>query len=292
MMNSMTGFGQAAGEVEGRTVSVELKSVNNRYKDVVVRSPRAYAALEDEIKKTVGAKIVRGRVDVYIQVDDRAAKRGNLKLDLDLARTYHQLIDQLKDELNLVGQPSLSDFLSLKDVITYEEESPDLDAFLEGLRPVVIEALDKLIAMRQTEGRALAADFRGRLAEMAERLDRIERRRDTVVVEAKNKLEARLKSLSEDLDLDQQRLHQEAAYIIDRSDITEEIVRLRSHFDQFGRLLESDGGVGRRLDFLIQEMNREINTIGSKSSDVDVTNAVVDLKTELEKLREQAQNVE
>ncbi|MEW6264658.1 MAG: YicC/YloC family endoribonuclease [Thermodesulfobacteriota bacterium] len=292
MIQSMTGFGRVESLTAGKSTVVEVRSVNNRFRDVAVRLPRAYAALEEEVKKVVAGRISRGRIDIWIQVDESLNRRQSLKLDLDLAGAYQGLLIELKKALGLNGEPGLEHFLNLKDIFRHEDEGPDLEAFWTGLKPLIEEALEKLIRMRSNEGASLAADFRDRLAIMADWTEEVWSRRETAAIEFKNRLETRIKALTGGMDLDQGRLLQEVAYLVDRSDITEEIVRLRSHFDQFNGLIGAEGPVGRRLEFLLQEMGREVNTIGSKSSDVAVTNRVLDLKTELEKLREQVQNVE
>jgi uncharacterized protein (TIGR00255 family) len=292
MLKSMTGFGQACGIVLDRSITVEIRSVNNRYRDVVVKVPRAYAATEEFIKKMVGEQVSRGRLDVWVQVDEMNALGKSITLDIESAKTYHRLLETLQQELGLDGTIKLSDLTQFTDIFKHEVEKLDMDAYLDGLAPIVDIALERLSDMRSTEGHAIAADFGQRLDLMADSLNTIEDRRQVVVDECKTKIEARIQNLIEGPELDEGRLLQEVAYIIDRSDITEEVVRLRSHFRQFQTLIAGDGAVGRRLDFLLQEINREVNTIGSKSSDVHITNCVVNLKTELEKLREQVQNVE
>ena len=292
MIHSMTGFGRAEGLVMDREVAVEIKTVNNRFKDVIVRLPKQLAAIEDGVRKVVGNRLNRGRVEVWVQVGSASTEAGALTLDLALARHVHGLLRELKKELDLSAEIAIPDLLNFKDIITVKEEALDVEAFQTGLTPIINEALDKLIAMRQTEGQALAADIQDRLTAMTGYAAEIGARRDLVIEEAKTKLEAKIKALVEDVEIDQVRLAQEVAYIVDRSDITEEIVRLGSHFDQVEGVMNGRGAVGRRLEFLLQEMNREVNTIGSKSSDVTITNRVVDLKTELEKLREQVLNIE
>ena len=292
MLHSMTGFGRAAGKVMDREVTVELRSVNNRFREVVVRSSKAYAALEESIKKVVAGRVARGRLDLWMQVNESENRQQSLSVDMALAKAYRDIMERLKSELNLSGEVTLPQLIQFKDVIGFQDETLDLDAFLEGLTPVLNEALDKLVLMRQTEGQAIAADFQNRLTRMSAWVDEITSRQVGMVEEIKNKLEARIKALTEGLELDQGRLMQEVAYLVDRSDITEELVRLRSHFEQFDAVLQTEGAVGRRLDFLLQEINREVNTIGSKTGDVATTNMVVDLKNELEKIREQVQNVE
>lgn len=292
MIQSMTGFGRAAGTVLGREATVEIKTVNNRFRDVFARLPRQFSALEEPLKKLVGERISRGRVDLNVQVADGGEREKKVSLDLDLARAYHDILTKLKDEFSLSGEVTLQHLSGFRDIIVFEEEELDLEAFQAELGLVVNEALDRLIEMRTVEGQAIVDDFRSRLAAMSGWVDEIDSRRGTVLEEAKTRLEERIKSLAEGVELDQGRLAQETAYLADRSDITEEIVRLRSHFNQFADVLNNGGVAGRRLEFMLQEINREVNTIGSKSSETAITNRVVDLKTELEKLREQVQNVE
>lgn len=292
MIQSMTGFGQAAGQVLGRDVSLELRSVNNRFRDVVVRLPKQYFFLEGPVKKAVAERVSRGRIEVSVQVSAPAEPEESLKLDLELAKAYHKILMRLKHELGLGEEVSLSHLIGLRNVIVFEEESIAPQAFMTGLAPVLEEALDNLVEMRQTEGQAMAEDFTARLASMSGWVEEIDSRRALVTEEIKTKIEERVKALTGGMELDQGRLFQEVAYLIDRGDITEEIVRLRSHFGQFGSLIETGGVVGRRFEFFLQEINREVNTIGSKSGDAGITGLVVDLKTELEKIREQVQNVE
>ncbi|MEW5724858.1 MAG: YicC/YloC family endoribonuclease, partial [Thermodesulfobacteriota bacterium] len=233
-----------------------------------------------------------GRVDVFVKIDDPAGRVGRIRLDLELARAYRDQLVHLREELGLGGEPSLDLLVGLRDVFTFEDEELNAEAFLPGLEQILNLALDNLVKMRQTEGGTIALDLTRRLAAMSAWTEELESRQRTVAAGLKDRLEARIKVLTEGLEVDQWRLAQEVAYLAERGDITEEIVRLRSHLEQFRHRLEGSGPAGRRLDFLVQEINREVNTIGSKSQDVDMTNLVVDLKTELEKVREQIQNVE
>ena len=292
MISSMTGFGRAEGVVLGRETVVETRSVNNRFRDVLIRMPKSFNALEDTIKKLAAEYVTRGRLEIYIQLGEPAERQKRLKLDLELARTYHELLVELKNELNLAGDVTLEKMTEYRDIIQYEEEKTDLDEFMASLKPVIQEALDNLVKMRQTEGNTLAEDFDSRLNDLRQWVAEIDSRRGVVLEETRTKLQNRIETLTQGVDLDEQRLAQEVAFLIDRGDITEELVRLGSHFDQFRSHLAADEAVGRRLDFLLQEINREVNTIGSKSSDVNITRLVVDIKTELEKIREQVQNVE
>jgi uncharacterized protein (TIGR00255 family) len=292
MIHSMTGFGRAEGVALGRETVVEIRSVNNRFRDVITRMPKSFNALEEKIKKLAAEYVTRGRLEISIQLGESVERQKRLKLDLDLARTYRDLLLELRDELGLSGDLTLERMAEYRDIIQYEEEKTDLDEFMAALKPIVQEALDNLVKMRQTEGNTLAEDFFSRLNDIGQRVAEIDSRRGVVVDETKAKLQTRIETLTQGVDLDEQRLAQEVAFIIDRGDITEELVRLGSHLDQFRLQVEAEEAVGRRLDFLLQEINREVNTIGSKSSDVNITGLVVDIKTELEKIREQVQNVE
>ncbi|MBF0527955.1 MAG: YicC family protein [Deltaproteobacteria bacterium] len=292
MTQSMTGFGRATGQVLGREVTVEIKSVNNWFKDIIIRVPKGFTAIEEVIKKRVIDRITRGRVEVWIQVDESVSLCQSLTLDMELARTYRSLLLKLKNDLALSGDLTINHFLEIRDIIRHEDVDLDLEAFAEDLSGLLTLALDNLIHMRQMEGQALAEDFQKRLNLMAEWMEQIWSRRQSVIDETKGKLETRIKALTGALEVDQGRLSQDVAYIVDRCDITEEVIRMRSHLEQFEAALRNGGSVGRRLEFLLQEMGREVNTIGSKSGDIVITNLVVDLKTELEKIREQVQNVE
>lgn len=292
MINSMTGFGRATGQVLGREVTVEVRAINNRFKDIIVRLPKGLVALEEPVKRVVAGRVSRGRVEVWIQMDDAVNLRQSLILDLDLARTYRALLLKLKNDLALPGDLNIGHFLEFRDIIRHEEVDLDMESFMDELTGLMNQALDQLIRMRQTEGRSLAEDFQFRLGAMLAWLDEIWSNRRTVIDETKSRLEARIKTMASGAELDPGRLAQEVAYLVDRGDITEEVVRLRSHVEQFQAALHGGGAVGRRLDFLLQEIGREVNTIGSKSGDMTISHRVVDLKTELEKIREQVQNVE
>ena len=292
MISSMTAFGQAKGQALDREITIEIRSVNNRFCDIILNIPKQYASLEGQIKKQVHNRVNRGRIEVRIKVDETAAAAQSLKINKELAVIYRDLFTDLKETLNLTGEIELSHLLGINGIILREEEQVDLDDFMAGLGSILEEALDNLVAMRTTEGQTLAMDYLARMREMSGWVDLVESRRETVLIESRERLEERIRELTQGLDLDQTRVNQEAAYIADRSDITEEIVRLRSHFDQSRACIEKGGVAGRRLEFLLQEINREVNTIGAKTGDTDITNVDIDLKSELEKLREQVQNIE
>ncbi len=291
MIRSMTGFGAASGTLAGRTITVEIKSVNNRFREVVVRSPKIFAPLEDQIKKQVAAKIERGRLDLWVQLDEKDLKRQNLKADLPLAQDIKKILDELRQNLGLNSEINLSHLLSFG-IIKMEDEAPDLEELWGALAPIVDEAVDKLIIMRTKEGECLNHD----LTERINKLALWNKQMEGLLADAPKlhleKLKSRLTELCDSLNIDPTRLAQEAALIADKADITEEVVRLSSHLARFNEIMADQDATGRRLDFLLQEMGREVNTMGSKSQDLQVTALVLDMKAELEKLREQVQNIE
>lgn len=291
MIRSMTGFGSASGLFAGRTVTVELKSVNNRFREVLTRMPKICAPLEDAIKKVVASRLERGRVDLWLQLDEREARKRGLSVDFDFAAELKAKLDELKERFNLAGEVSLDQMLSLG-VIGSQEQSPALEELWEALRPLVEEALDALVAMREAEGRNLASDLEKRLARLAAANRKVEELASSAPDALLEKLQNRLAELGAGIKVDQARLAQEVALLADRVDITEEVVRLNSHLARFNDILADSQAAGRRLDFLLQEMGREVNTMGSKSQDLEVTGLVLDMKAELEKLREQVQNIE
>jgi len=292
MIRSMTAYGQEVGQVLDREVSVEIRSVNHRYLDLTIYMPRAYLALEDGLKKIISSRVSRGRVDVWIRLDESAVLSQRLKINLELARAYRDLLINLKEEFQLSGEIGLSQLVGMKDIFSFEEEKMDPDVFFTDLTPILNKALDKFVEMRENEGQALYLDFTERLDLTSGWIKEIESRREDLLIESRTRLEEKMKDLTEGLELDQGRFLQEAAYLAGRSDITEEIIRLKSHLEQFRATLDEGGVVGRRLDFLLQEMNREINTVSSKTGDAGISGLVVDLKSEFEKLREQVQNIE
>ncbi|MBW2322784.1 MAG: YicC family protein [Deltaproteobacteria bacterium] len=248
MISSMTAFSQAAGQILNREITIEIRTVNNRFRDIITRIPKNYIAFEDQIKKIVAGRLTRGRIEVRVQIDESAMRTKNLKLNTDLARTYHGLLLKLKEDLDLKGEIELEHLAGLSDIIIWEEDQVDIEAFMAGLTPILEEALNRLVQMRQAEGKAIAVDFKKRLDLIASFLDEIDKRRKTLVFETKNRLEEKITALTDGLELDQARLLQEVAYMAERSDITEEVVRLRSHIDQFQSNLDEGGVVGRRYE--------------------------------------------
>ncbi len=287
----MTGFGTATGETAGRTLTVEIKSVNNRFREVVTRMPKVCAPLEDSMKKLVASRLERGRVDLWLQLDDREAKRRGLTIDLEYACEVKSILTRLKEHLDLAGPITLEQVLA-HGVIGQSDESPALEELWAVIRPLAEEALEALVAMRAAEGANLARDLEKRLGRLSAANRKVEELASSAPDQLLEKLKNRLSELGAGVKVDQTRLAQEVALLADRADITEEVVRLASHIARFQSVLDDNEAAGRRLDFLLQEMGREVNTMGSKAQDLEVTGLVLDMKAELEKLREQVQNIE
>jgi uncharacterized protein (TIGR00255 family) len=290
----MTGYGRAEAILDGQKYTVEIKSLNHRFLEISLRLPSSLSALEMEIKKKIGEPLLRGKIDVSIRRDvQSSAENGQyLALNLPLAQNYFNLLMQLKQSLNLQDDIRLEMIAGQKDVFQMAELPQDDSALWQGLTAVLEEALAGMMEMRRREGEILSRDLSARLDLMAQLLSRIEAKAPQVVLEYQKRLTDRVRELTSGLVVDESRLSQEVAILAEKSDITEEIVRLRSHFGQFLEMLDREEAIGRKVDFLIQEMNREVNTIGSKSSDADISKQVIEMKSELAKLREQVQNLE
>jgi uncharacterized protein (TIGR00255 family) len=293
MIRSMTGYGKGEALSEQWRCTVEIRSVNHRYGEISVRMPRAFLALENEVKKSLAATLKRGKIDVSVQWEEAGGAALLPSADIPLARGYAELFRSLTTELGLKEELSLGLILAQKGVLGEAAAGqPDPDECLPQIMSAMQLAVAAMDAMRRREGEALLNDLTTRRAQVAQWVDRIRERAPLVVEEYRQKLKARLDQLLEGAEMDPQRLAQEVALMADRCDVTEELVRLSSHFAQFDEALASAEPVGRKLDFLMQEMNREVNTIGSKSSDAEVTSLVIRIKAEMEKMREQVQNVE
>ena len=293
MIRSMTGYGKGESENQLYKLKIELKSVNHRYLDVNVKLPRYLIYLEEGIKKLIKEKINRGKVDVFVNFDFSDASSMDVKVDIPLARSFKLALEELKTELEIDDTIRLNNILSISDVIKTEKKELDEDLVWETIKEATEEALDKILQMREYEGEQLKADIFNKLDNIEAISSRIETRAPLVVEEYRGKLNERIQSILEDgTVVDPDRLAMEVAIYADKSSIDEELTRLKSHVLQLKAILSEDGAVGRKLDFLIQEFNREVNTIGSKSSDSDIVKAVVELKSEIEKIREQVQNIE
>lgn len=288
---SMTGYGR--GEVAGPGGwIVELRSVNHKFFDPAIKMPRKYMGLEERIKKEVNAFYSRGHVDVYITPGPEAGSDLRLSSDLALARDYHRCLEEIRRELDLAEPVSLSLLLGCREIIVAREKEEDLETVWPKMAEALGLALTGAAAMRSCEGQALKAELGQRLAAFAATVAGIEKEIPAIVQRRSGKLKERLATLLQGVELDPVRLAQEMAVMADKADVTEELVRLNSHISQFSALLEADEPVGRRLDFLLQEFLREINTLASKISDAATAHQSVELKTEVEKLKEQVQNIE
>jgi uncharacterized protein (TIGR00255 family) len=290
----MTGFGRAEAILNSQKFTVEIKSLNHRFLEIALRLPACLSALEMEIKKKIEEPLRRGKIDVTIRRDMQGgAENGrSLSLNLPLAQNYFDLLTQLKQALNLRDDISLEMIAGQKDVFQLVEPSQDSIVLWQDLEKILNEALDGMMDMRRREGEILFRDLSARLDKMTQLLGGIEAKAPLVVLEYQKRLTDRVRDLTGGLGLDESRLSQEVAVFAEKSDVTEEIVRFRSHLRQFLEMLNSEEAIGRKVDFLIQEMNREVNTIGSKSSDADISKQVIEIKSELAKLREQVQNLE
>lgn len=295
MIASMTGYGRAEGVVKGKRIAVEMKSLNHRFLEMVFRLPAPVSSWEFEIRKKLSGAFSRGRIEITVWIDalDELGEGENLpSVNIPLARRYADLLRLLKTELNLGGEIDISLIASLRDVFSSRDSTcPDVFPW-DDLEEIFQKAICALKEMRFREGESLKQDLLDRINQVSTYLDYIEERSPTVVREYRERLTERMREILGAVDIDENRIYQEVALFAERCDVTEEIVRLRSHIDQFRQLLAIGGVVGRKIDFLLQEMNREINTLGSKISDVTITRHVIEVKNEIAKIREQAQNIE
>lgn len=292
MVKSMTGYGRAVETVNGREYTVELRSVNNRYLDCTVKLPRTLSFAEDAVKQAVKATISRGKVDVFISLRAEGAQDVQVTLNAPVVEGYLAAMRQMVDTYGVRDDISVSTLSRLPDVFTVEKPEVDEEALQADLMGVVDKALTQYDAMRSAEGKALENDLRGRGQTILELVSQVEAGSGQTVIDYRTRLENKLKEVLANTAIDESRILTEAAIFADKVAVDEETVRLRSHLDQMNHMLTADGAIGRKLDFLLQEMNRESNTIGSKCSDVRLARIVVEIKAELEKIREQTQNIE
>ncbi|MBW2063394.1 MAG: YicC family protein [Deltaproteobacteria bacterium] len=293
MIRSMTAYGRGE-HIEGqRRVVVEIKSVNNRYRDIIVRIPRPLQTIEEEIRSRIAERIRRGRIEVFLQIERNGSEDDYiLELNVPLVKSYMGILKRLGEEFGLEHKASAESLIQMKDVIIMKPQDLDLDSIRPCLSEALRIALDSFESMRVAEGAAIEEDFVKRLSRIEEHLDEIEGIASRKHEEYWRKLKEKIRKISEDIEIDENRLLQEVALLAERADITEEIVRVRSHLEQFRKYIKVDDAIGRRLDFLIQEINREVNTISSKSPDSSISIRTVEIKSELEKMREQIQNIE
>lgn len=292
MIKSMTGYGRVVALLDGRNIAVEAKSVNHRFLEISLRTPSALFPLEMEYKKKIGERFKRGRIDVSIRLEGEGADTSKVNLNLEIAHNYFDVLSRLKAEFHLQEPITLKSLTVFRDIFTPPSETELSPDFLSRVEKTLQEALSMLVNMRQDEGMALYSDMQMRLKVITEIMETIRLRAPQVVLEYQKRLADRIKELTAGYVLDDARLAQEVAIMADRCDITEELVRMQSHINQFEALLQSEDAEGKKIDFLLQEMNREINTIGSKSNNAEIARQVIEAKSELGKLREQAQNIE
>ena len=292
MVKSMTGYGRGKQLLHGRDITVELRSVNNRYLDCTVKLPRAYTFAEDALRTEVQKAISRGKVDVFVTVDATGADETEVSVNMALAKGYAAALQSLQTELGLPGDYTALGIARFPDVLTVSKAEEDLETVTEDLKTVLAEALVNYTAMREREGLKLAEDIGGRLTHIEELTAAVEERSPETVKEYREKLYQKMQEVLESKTIDESRILQEAAIYADKIAVDEETVRLRSHVAQLRDMLRSIEPMGRKMDFLIQEVNRESNTIGSKCCDIAIARVVVELKAEVEKIREQVQNIE
>lgn len=291
-MRSMTGYGRARLATEGRDIVVELRAVNHRYLDVNVKAPRGYGFLEEALKKEAGKRISRGKVDIFIAITDTGAQETAIVLNKELAQSYLDALVELRDTLHLHDDITVMSIARMPDVLVSERLEVDAEALTKAVCEVFDQAVNEFDGMRAQEGEKMAADVSSRMQTILGLVEEVEKRSPERVTAYRERLEKRMNEILADTTVDPQRILTEAAIFADKTAVDEETVRLRSHLEQLRMMLEDDKPVGRKLDFLVQEMNREANTIGSKANDTVLANLVIGLKAEIEKIREQVQNIE
>ncbi|MEN3002761.1 YicC/YloC family endoribonuclease [Dehalobacterium formicoaceticum] len=292
LVRSMTGYGRGAGSSANQMITVEAKSVNHRYLEIVVRMPKQLLPLEERIKKLVQEKVTRGRLDLFLTLEKTGDQKNLVKVDKEIGLAYYKALKELSSLCQIGEEINLAQLAQMPGVIMIEEEKEDLEAMWPGIEEAVIQACQELVTMRTGEGEKLALDLKNRGRDILDYVRQIEERSPLVVQEYQEKLTQRVQELLGEIQIDESKLASEVAFFADRASITEELVRLKSHLSQMNLFLDSNDAVGRKLDFLVQEMNREINTIGSKGNDLAINRVVVEVKSELEKVREQVQNLE
>ena len=292
MVKSMTGYGRARQERNGRNITVEVRSVNNRYLDCTVKMPRAYIFAEDAMKALVQKYISRGKVDVFVTVDAVTADQTVVQVNEPLARSYYQALSRLREMFSLEDELSATTLARFPDVLAVTKAEEDLEMISADICAVLEEALTAHRQMRSVEGEKLFSDIAGRADTIESIVAKVEERSPQTVSEYRARLEAKMREVLQSTTIDESRILTEAAIFADKIAVDEETVRLRSHLSQLRTMLSGDEPVGRKLDFLIQEVNRECNTIGSKCNDLTIARDVVNMKAEVEKIREQVQNIE
>lgn len=292
MIRSMTGFGRAQDTVDGITVTVEIKSVNHRYFDFSCRVPRNYGFLEEKLKNFVQARVTRGKIECYVQIEAQEVEECIVKVNHSLAKGYIDALNEIGEVYGLENDINVSAVARNHDIFSVHKGDAEEEVIWKAVSTVATAAIDSFVAMREREGEKLKADILSRCDLILEKVSFIEERSPQTVIEYNNKLLERMQNVLSDVQVDEQRLLTEAAIYADKIAVAEETVRLRSHIDQMHEFMKSEVAIGRKMDFLVQEFNREANTIGSKAQDVEIARRVIDIKAEVEKIREQVQNIE
>ncbi|MCI8411153.1 MAG: YicC family protein [Clostridia bacterium] len=291
MIKSMTGYGKANLSKNLREYQIEIKSVNHRYLDISVKMPRTLSYLEEDIKKVVSSKVKRGKIDVFVTFENNSTEGKDIKINTEIAKIYINELKKLAKQENILSNIEVTEISKYPDVLSIKTTQDD-DAIKQEVIEVTDMAVDRLINMRQIEGKKMVEDLLARIDVIIGKIKEISSLSTGLIEEYVVKLEGRIKEILKNQEIDQARLAQEVVIYADKCSIQEEVTRLDSHISQFENLLNSDEAVGKKLDFIIQEMNRETNTIGSKANNLEITNGVIDIKTEIENIREQVQNIE
>lgn len=290
----MTGFGRGEFIDSGHRFIVEIKAVNHRYNDIVIRMPKNLGSLEDKIRRRVANTLLRGRIDIFITMDEYSKSKRTVRVDKELAIAYHNALRDLADLFSTSLNDNIYQIAKYPDVVKIEDDAEDVNELWPKLAGAIEVAIENLLSMRLAEGENISEDLIIRINKLEDCISQIEERAPKILTEYRERLLGRMRDLlvSVGTEPDETRLFQETAIFADRSNFTEELVRLRSHLSQFRSTIQSDEAVGRKLDFIVQEINRETNTIASKANDYTVANIVVEIKSEIEKVREQIQNIE
>jgi len=292
MIRSMTGFGRTVEQIGGLDITVEIKSVNHRYFEFSSRIPRAYQFLDEKLKSLCQQSIQRGKVEVSVLIDDNSENSTSVEINHAFAKSYISALKQLAKEYKIKDDVKVSTVASNTEMFKVKRVAVEDDVITESVLAVAKKAIESFVSMRETEGEKLANDVKSRTEIILGLVELVEKRSPETVKAYRERLEIKIRELLGDVKVDEQRLITETAIFADKVAVAEETVRLRSHIDQLCKLISADGAVGKKLDFIVQEMNRETNTIGSKCQDVEIAHVVVDIKSEIEKIREQIQNIE
>ncbi|HEY8463223.1 MAG TPA: YicC/YloC family endoribonuclease [Bacillota bacterium] len=289
---SMTGYGRGTAVTAEYNITIDIKSINHRYLDLYFKLPRSYLFLEEKLRRVISGKVARGKLEVAVNIERLATPEAKVEFNRPLVAAYLSACKEMKNSYQLQGEVDLQSLISLPDVFIITQPEADQERLEQALLPALEEALKMMTLMRQAEGSRLISDLKQKLAVLKDYCNSLTAAAPLVVTDYQEKLTKRLQELTGELEIDSGRLAMEVAIFADRCDISEELTRLESHLQQFETTLDLNEPIGRKLDFLVQELNREVNTIGSKANDLQITQIVIDFKTELEKLREQIQNLE